>query len=72
MALLGVKYGRYHNLAAVFKGAVLEAELENLEAVLEDAFKDMDEMKLNASKYGADVLNSADDIAEIIYKKISK
>jgi len=32
----------------------------------------MDEMKLNASKYGADVLNSADDIAEIIYKKISK
>jgi UDP-N-acetylglucosamine--N-acetylmuramyl-(pentapeptide) pyrophosphoryl-undecaprenol N-acetylglucosamine transferase len=72
VALLGVKYGRYHNLAAVFKGAVLEAELENLETVLEDAFKDMDGMKLNASKYGADVLNSADDIAEMIYKKIPK
>lgn len=70
VALLGVKYGRYHNLAAVFNGAVLEAELENLETVLEDAFKGMDEMKLNASKYGADVLNSADDIAEMIYNRI--
>ncbi|KAF5079905.1 hypothetical protein DSECCO2_124320 [anaerobic digester metagenome] len=70
VALLGVKYGRYHNLAAVFNGAVLESELENLETVLEDAFKGMDEMKLNASKYGADVLNSADDIAEMIYNRI--
>ena len=45
VALLGVKYGRYHNLAAIFEGAVLESELDNLESVLNDAFTNMDEMR---------------------------
>jgi UDP-N-acetylglucosamine--N-acetylmuramyl-(pentapeptide) pyrophosphoryl-undecaprenol N-acetylglucosamine transferase len=66
VALLGVKYGRYHNLAAVFKDAVLESELENLEDVLENAFANIDEMKQNAGKYGGDVLKSSDKIARII------
>ncbi len=69
VALLGVKYGRYHNLAAVFKGAVLESELENLEDVLENAFKNIDEMKHNATKYGEDVLKSSDKIARIICER---
>ena len=69
VALLGVKYGRYHNLAAVFKGAVLESELENLEDILENAFKNIDEMKHNATKYGEDVLKSSDKIARIICER---
>ncbi len=69
VALLGVKYGRYHNLAAVFKGAVLESELENLEDVIENAFKNIDEMKHNAAKYGEDVLKSSDKIARIICER---
>ena len=69
VALLGVKYGRYHNLAAVFKGAVLESELENLEDVLENAFKNIDEMKHNAAKYGEEVLKSSDKIARIICER---
>ena len=66
VALLGVKYGRYHNLAAVFEGAVLESELANLEDVIEEAFSNMDDMKQSASKYGEDVLKSSDKIAKII------
>ncbi len=66
VALLGVKYGRYHNLAAVFKGAVLESELENLEDTIECAFSNMDRMNQCAVKYGEDVLKSSDKIAKII------
>ena len=66
VALLGVKYGRYHNLAAVFEGAVLESELGNLEDVLGDAFANMDKMKDNAVKYGEEVLKSSEKIARII------
>ncbi len=63
---LGVKYGRYHNLAAVFKGAVLESELDNLKMLLKSAFSNMDNMKQSAIKYGEDVLKSSDKIAKII------
>jgi UDP-N-acetylglucosamine--N-acetylmuramyl-(pentapeptide) pyrophosphoryl-undecaprenol N-acetylglucosamine transferase len=66
VALLGVKYGRYHNLAAVFKGAVLESELANLEDIIEEAFANMDDMKQSAITYGEDVLKSSDKIAKII------
>jgi len=66
VALLGVKYGRYHNLAAVFEGAVIESELENLKDVIENAFANMEYMKQCAVKYGEEVLKSSDKIAQII------
>ena len=72
VALLGVKYGRYHNLAAVFEGAVLESELENLEEVIGVAFANMDNMKDNAVKYGEEVLKSSDKIAMIICTRAKK
>lgn len=72
VALLGVKYGRYHNLAAVFKGAVLESELDNLEDVLENAFANMDEMKRKSVKYGEEVLKSSDKIAKIICARVDQ
>ena len=72
VALIGVKYGRYHNLAAVFDGAVLESELENLEVVIKDAFANMDSMKQSALKYGEEVLKSSDKIAKIIYTRAKR
>jgi UDP-N-acetylglucosamine--N-acetylmuramyl-(pentapeptide) pyrophosphoryl-undecaprenol N-acetylglucosamine transferase len=72
VALLGVKYGRYHNLAAVFKGAVLESDLKNIEMVIQDALDKMEEMKENARKYSSDVLESSDRIAGIIYQEMNK
>jgi len=72
VALLGVKYGRYHNLASVFKGAVLESEVENLDEVLEDAFSNISNMKEIASEYGKDVLKASDKIARIICESSKK
>ncbi len=69
VALLGVKYGRYHNLAAVFEGAVLESELENLGEVTEEAFSNISNMKQIAHDYGKDVLKSSDKIARIICER---
>lgn len=69
VALLGVKYGRYHNLAAVFEGAVIESELENLDDVIEEAFKNVSSMKQKALEYGEDVLKSSDKIARIICQR---
>lgn len=70
IALLGVKYGRYHNLAEIFKGAVLESQLEDIVSVTREAFNRLDELKENALKYSADVLNASDNIARIIYDKM--
>lgn len=66
IALLGVKWGRYHNLADIFKGAVLESDLGNIEDVTRTALDNLDEMKDYAYKYSVDVLDSADKIARII------
>lgn len=66
IALLGVKWGRYHNLADVFKGAVLESEIENIGEVTRTALENLDEMKDCALIYSTDVLDSADKIARII------
>ncbi|NYB51111.1 MAG: glycosyltransferase [Methanobacteriaceae archaeon] len=70
IALLGVKYGRYHNLASIFSGAVLESELEDIVEVTKHAFTHLDELKENALKYSEDVLNASDKIARVIYDKI--
>lgn len=72
IALLGVKWGRYHNLADVFKGAVLESELENIEEITKSALGNLDEMKGKALNYSADVLDSSDHIARIIKDQMQK
>jgi UDP-N-acetylglucosamine--N-acetylmuramyl-(pentapeptide) pyrophosphoryl-undecaprenol N-acetylglucosamine transferase len=70
IALLGVKYGRYHNLASIFDGAVLESEIEDIVEVTEHALTNLDELKANALNYSEDVLKASDKIASIIYKRM--
>ena len=69
ITLLRVKYGRYHNMGDVFSGAVVESDLDNLDEVVNDFLENMDKTKDSASKYGKDVLESADKIAKIICDK---
>lgn len=69
ITLLRVKYGRYHNMDDVFRGAMVESDLDNLDEVVNDFLENMDKTKDRASKYGKDVLESADKIAKIIYEK---
>ncbi|MDI9624186.1 MAG: glycosyltransferase [Methanothermobacter sp.] len=68
IALKGVKYGRYHNMASVFPGAVFESDFNNLEDTLKKALKMKDEMKEKASSYSEKVIKAGDRIANIIMK----
>lgn len=66
VALRGVKYGRYHNMGAVFRGAVLEADPEDIVEAVSAALERSDELRRAARKYSGDVMVAADRIAEII------
>jgi UDP-N-acetylglucosamine--N-acetylmuramyl-(pentapeptide) pyrophosphoryl-undecaprenol N-acetylglucosamine transferase len=70
ITLLRVKYGRYHNMGEIFKGAMVESDLDNLDQTVKMFLDNMDKKKDNASKYGAEVLQSSDKIAKIIYNSI--
>ncbi|MGF7118319.1 glycosyltransferase [Methanobacterium oryzae] len=72
ITLLGVKYGRYHNMGEIFKGAMVESDLNNLDNVVNDFLDNIEKTKTKASGYGEDVLESADKIAKIICDKIKK
>ncbi len=66
VALTGVKYGRYHNMASVFPGAVIESSPEEINTKINEAMQSIDILKEEANKYGEDVLNASNKIADII------
>lgn len=66
IALTRVKYGRYHNMAGIFPGAVIESELENLNEKIEETIVNLDEIKFKTKKYSKKVLSAGDNVAEII------
>ncbi|MDI9615372.1 glycosyltransferase [Methanothermobacter sp.] len=72
VALRGVKYGRYHNMGAVFRGAVLETDLDGIDGAILRALEASDDMRRAAEAYSGDVMGSADRIAEIIEEEAVK
>ena len=66
VVVIGVKYGRYHNLASVFDGAVTESSADDISVNVNSALKNKEEMGEYASKYSRDVLNSTDEIIEFV------
>ncbi|MBI5681353.1 MAG: glycosyltransferase [Methanobacterium sp.] len=70
ITLLGVKYGRYHDMSQIFEGAMVESDLDNLHYNVANFMENMDKTKHKASQYAKDVLESADKIAKIIYENI--
>mgnify|MGYP001168879720 CR=1 FL=1 len=68
VALKGVKYGRYHNMASVFPGAVVESDFDNLENTLKRSLIIRDEMREKASVYSEKVIRASDKIVDIIVK----
>lgn len=70
ITLLKVKYGRYHNMGEVFEGAMVESDLDELPKTVNSFLENLDKIKGKASKYGADVLQSSDKIAQIIHDSI--
>lgn len=70
VALARVKWGRYQNMAGVFKGAMIESEVENVCESIDKAFKNYDSMQKKALFYGEQCLNAADNLAEDILRQI--
>ncbi|WP_299525574.1 glycosyltransferase [uncultured Methanobrevibacter sp.] len=61
-----VKWGRYHNMAGVFKGAIIESDIDNLNDNIFKAFDEFDELKKNAIKYSKDSLEAKSKLAQRI------
>ena len=70
IALTRVKWGRYHNMAGVFKGAMIESEVEDVYESIQEAFDNYDSLQKNALVYGDQFLSAADNLAEDILKKV--
>lgn len=70
IALKGVKYGRYHNMAGVFPGAVVESDLDNLNETIDENLNNLEDISKKADKYGEEVLNASDKIAKYIISQI--
>lgn len=70
ITLLRVKYGRYHNMGKIFGDAMVESELDTLPETVEAFLNNLNDIKTTASKYGKDVLQSADKIAQIIIDEL--
>ena len=66
VTLTKVKWGRYHNMAGVFKGAIIESDIDNLNDNIFKAFDEFDELKKNAVKYAKESLETKSNLAQKI------
>lgn len=69
IALLRVKYGRYHNMAGIFTGAVIESDLEELADVIRQALENKKEIKEKSKIYSELILEAPSKIVQIIMEK---
>ena len=72
VVVIGVKYGRYHNLASLFEGAVLESHVDNITDVVNEALDNRDSMVEATKKYSEAILNSPNHLCEFIEKHMKK
>lgn len=72
VVVIGVKYGRYHNLSSVFDGAVLESNENDIGLVVKKALENKQYMKNCAEKYSLDILSAGENISEIILDSLVK
>ena len=70
IALTKVKWGRYQNMAGVFKGAIIESEVSDVCQSIDEAFENYDSLRENALVYGRQCAQAADDLADRILKKL--
>ena len=71
VALTRVKWGRYQNMAGVFKGAIIESEVDDVVKSVQEAFDNYESLSENASKYGKLCLEASDVLADKMLKKVN-
>lgn len=61
-----IKWGRYHNIAGIFEGAILESSIEDANDNILKAFENYDSLKDNANKYSEELLATHTSLAKKI------
>lgn len=72
IALTRVKYGRYHNMASIFPGAVIEADINVLNEKIDYALVNLDEIQSKTSDYCKEVLSAGEKIANLVIEVANK
>jgi UDP-N-acetylglucosamine--N-acetylmuramyl-(pentapeptide) pyrophosphoryl-undecaprenol N-acetylglucosamine transferase len=72
IALTKVKYGRYHNMAAIFPGAVIESDIEDLNEKIFSTLNNLDSIQSKTTQYSQEVLSAGKKIANIIINEVNK
>ena len=70
VTLTHVKWGRYQNMAGVYKGAIIESEIRDVCKSIDEAFANYDSMKKNNRIYAEKCLNAGDELIDKILKKL--
>lgn len=70
VALTRIKWGRYQNMAGVFKGAIIESEVADVCKSIDEAFENYDSIQERAKYYGDLCLEAADDLTDRILKEL--
>ncbi len=70
VALTHVKWGRYQNMAGVFKGAIVESSVDDVVINIEYAFNHYESLSKNTAKYGKLCLEASDILAEKMLKEV--
>lgn len=70
ITLTRVKWGRYQNMAGVFKGAIIESEVSEVCKSIDEAFNNYDSLKENAIYYGDICAHASEYLVDRILKKV--
>ena len=72
IAITRVKYGRYHNMESIFKGAVIESEFEDVDEKINYGLNNLEKLKEASKKYSKEIIESQDKIARMVIEEIEK
>ena len=72
VALTRVKWGRYHNMAGIFEGAVIESELDESNERIMEALNNLDSLKEASKKYSSNLVHSKEILADKILEAVKK
>lgn len=61
-----IKWGRYHNIAGIFEGAILESEMEDANDTILSAFENYESIKNSADRYAEELLDAKPSLAQKI------
>ena len=61
-----VKWGRYHDMVSIFKGATVECDLEDLDEKIFEVMDNYDEYAKRTDEYRTAILNVGDNICDIV------